>query len=98
MLVWRWSISSLTIKYTWKFLLDNGYNKYNLFFEQIIDIETYDVKLCFVMHVRSNAKLWRIKHHIWCIVHITINCVQNLILVIMYNGLSPICVSLSIGV
>jgi hypothetical protein len=98
MLVWRWSIFSLTIEYTWKFLLDNGYKKYNYSFEQIIDNETYDVKSCIVMHVGSNAKQSRIKHYIWCIVHITINCVQILILLIMYNGLSPICVSFSIGV
>jgi len=89
----------LTIEYTWKFLLDNGYNKYNCSFEQIIDNETYDVKSCFVMHdLTSYVKQSRIKHYIWCIVNITINCVQILILVIMYNGLSLIFVSLSIGV
>jgi hypothetical protein len=93
MLVWRWSISSLTIEYTWKFLLHNGYNKCNCSFEKNINNETYDVKSCFVMHVGSNAKQSRIKHYISCIVHITINCVQKLILVIMYNGLSTICVS-----
>jgi hypothetical protein len=50
------------------------------------------------MHVGSNAKDSRIKPYTWYIVHITTNCVQNWILVIMYNGISPICVSLSIGV
>jgi hypothetical protein len=95
MLVWRWFIYSLTIEYTWKFLLDNGYN---FSFEKFIDNETYDVKSCFVLHVGSNAKQSKIKNYISCIVHITFNCVQNLILVIMYNGLSPIFVSLSIGI
>ncbi len=67
----------MTIEYTWKFLLDNGYNKYNWSFEQNIDNETYDVKSCFVMHVGSNAKKSRIKPYTWYIVHITTNCVQN---------------------
>jgi hypothetical protein len=98
MLVWRWLIYSLTIEYTWIFLLDNGYNEYNFSFQKNIDNETYDVKSCFVTHVGSNANQLRIKHYISCIVHITINFVQNLILVIMYNGLSPICVSFSICV
>ncbi len=88
----------MTIGYTLLFLFDNGYNKYNWSFEQNIDNETYDIKSFFVMHVGSNVKESIIKPYTWYIVHITTNCVPNWILVIMYNGLSPICVSLSIGV
>jgi hypothetical protein len=88
----------LTIGYTLLFLFDNEYNKYNWSFEQNIDNKTYDVNSCFVIHVGSNVKESRVKPYTWYIVHITTNCVKNWILVIMYNELSPICVSLSIGV
>jgi hypothetical protein len=49
-----------------------------------------NVKSCFVSLVESNAKQSNVKPYALCMVCVTISCIRNWILVIMWEGLLPI--------
>jgi hypothetical protein len=82
------------------FLFDNGENKYNCSFERIQDNDVY-LKLHFVTPDGSNDRQSRIKLCAQRITCPTTNWVGNCIIVMVWIGLLPICISIifcSIGV
>ncbi len=88
----KWSI--------WKFLLNNGEIKYKCFLEQILENVIY-VNPCFVTPFGSNVKRSKVNPCKQCIVCVATNWIGNWILIILWKGLFPICISTtlrSIGV
>jgi hypothetical protein len=74
-------------------LFDNGESKYKCSLKRTWDNAIYEGKSCFVMPLGSNARWSRVKPCARWIVCDVANWMGNWILVMIWDGLLPICIS-----